>query len=87
MPDGTIIEMRVWRLPNPTAERPHGLKYSLFFGRPGHRIIAYDNEAGKGDHRHYDDVESPYQFRSLEELIHDFKTDIAAFRRRDRHHH
>jgi hypothetical protein len=28
-------------------DRPHGLKYSLFYGRPGERIIAYDNETGK----------------------------------------
>jgi hypothetical protein len=51
--NGTIIPIRVWRLPAASEERPHGLKYSLFYGRPGKRITGYDNEAGKGDHRHY----------------------------------
>jgi len=44
--DGSIIQIRIWRLPGVTVERPHGLKYSLFYGRPGERIIGYDNEAG-----------------------------------------
>jgi len=74
--DGTIIQMKVWRLPASSPERPHGLKYSLFFGRPGERIIGYDNEAGKGDHRHYRDREETYRFVSLERMIRDFEADI-----------
>ena len=58
--DGAIIESKIWRLPEPTAERPHGLNYSLYFGRAGKRLVAYDNERGKGDHRHYRDREEPY---------------------------
>ena len=45
--DGAIIQIKVWRLPVRTQERPHGLKYSLFYGKRGERIIGYDNEAGK----------------------------------------
>ncbi len=74
--DGSIIQIRVWDLPGPTPERPHGLKYSLFYGRSGERIVGYDNEAGKGDHRHYRDLEEPYRFRSLELLIEDFEQDV-----------
>jgi Family of unknown function (DUF6516) len=44
---GATVQIRIWRLPKPTVERPHGLKYSLFYGRDGQRIIAYDNETGK----------------------------------------
>ncbi|MBN9078782.1 MAG: hypothetical protein J0H84_21450 [Rhizobiales bacterium] len=73
---GTIIQIRVWRLPRPTHERPHGLKYSLFYGRPGERIIGYDNEAGKGDHKHYRNREEAYIFISLEKLIADFEADV-----------
>ena len=75
-PDGSIIQVRVWQLPSPTAERPHGLKYSLFYGRPGQRIVGYDNETGKGDHRHYRDREEFYAFTSLTQLIDDFETDV-----------
>lgn len=73
---GWMIQMRVWRLPMTTGERPHGLKYSLFFGRAGERVIGYDNEAGKGDHRHYRDREEAYVFTSLEQMIRDFQADV-----------
>ncbi len=65
--------MKVWRLPDRNEERPPGLKYSFFFGRPGERIVGYDNEAGKGDHRHYREREEPYRFESLERMIKDFQ--------------
>lgn len=74
--DGAIIQIRVWRLPAESDERPHGLKYSLFYGRAGERIIGYDNDAGKGDHRHYRDREEPYRFTNLEKMIRDFEEDI-----------
>src|SRR3546814_6613386 len=74
--DGRIIQMKIWRLPERSAERPHGLKYSLFFGRPGERIIGYDNEAGKGDHRHDGLRKEPYRFSTLEALIRDFEAVV-----------
>ncbi|BDA82591.1 hypothetical protein Sa4125_01330 [Aureimonas sp. SA4125] len=74
--DGSIIQVRVWQLPQPSTERPHGLKYSLFYGRAGQRLVGYDNETGKGDHRHYGDREEAYVFTSLERLIDDFEVDV-----------
>lgn len=73
---GAIVQIRVWRLPSATPDRPHGLKYSLFFGRNGERIVGYDNEAGKGDHRHYREREESYRFTTLERLIADFEADV-----------
>ncbi len=52
--DGSIIELIIWRLPRATADRRHGLKYRLYYGRGGKCLVRYDNEAGKGDHRHSD---------------------------------
>jgi hypothetical protein len=80
--DGSIIQIRIWRLPGATAERPHGLKYSLFYGRAGERIIGYDNEAGKGDHRHYRGKEENYRFTTYEKLIGDFLKDVRKERER-----
>ena len=80
--DGSIIQIRIWRLPGATAERPHGLKYSLFYGRAGERIIGYDNEAGKGDHRHYRGKEENYRFTTHEKLIGDFLKDVRKERER-----
>ncbi|WP_245427055.1 DUF6516 family protein [Mesorhizobium sp. YM1C-6-2] len=71
-----ILEIRIWLLPKPTDERPHGLKYSLFFGRPGERIVGYDNELGKGDHRHHRTRQQPYAFSTIETLIADFEADV-----------
>ena len=37
--DGSVIEMVVWELPRPTADRPHGLKYRLYLGRGGKCLV------------------------------------------------
>ncbi|MDD3517932.1 MAG: DUF6516 family protein [Chromatiales bacterium] len=74
---GGIVEMVIWRLPRTDPDRPHGLKYRLYFGRDGQRLVGYDNERGKGDHRHYESHEEPYHFVSLERLIRDFLDDVT----------
>ncbi len=76
LPDGAIVEMTIWQLPKPSAERPHGLKYSLFFGRDEVRTVRYDNERGKGDHKRIGEVETPYKFVSVEKLVADFLADV-----------
>jgi hypothetical protein len=48
----------------------------LFYGRAGERIIGYDNEAGKGDHRHYRGRQEAYRFISFARLIADFWGDV-----------
>ena len=63
-----IVEMVIWRLPAATEKRPHALKYRLFCGRPDACLVRYDNEGGKGDHRHYGDREEPYHFETVERL-------------------
>lgn len=78
--DGGIVEMKIWKLPESDAERPHGLKYRPFYGHGGIRIVGYDNERGKGDHRHIGRRESAYEFESVEKLIADFLADVARYR-------
>jgi hypothetical protein len=80
LPDGSIIEMVIWKLPAPEPGRPHGLKYRLFFGRDGERIVGYDNERGKGDHRHRNGREEPYKFKTVEALVTDFLRDVKRAR-------
>ena len=74
--DGAIVEMTIWQLPQVTAQRPHRLKHSLFYGREGKRIVGYDNELGKGDHKHIGDVETRYRFVSVEKMAADFLVDV-----------
>jgi hypothetical protein len=76
--DGAILEVILWRVPQPVTGSPHCYKYRLFYGYPGQRLIAYDNERGKGDHRHFLGKEETYAFTTPEQLIEDF---LAAVRR------
>lgn len=78
--DGAIVELKLWAVPAPVRGSSHSLKYSLFYGRPGERLVGYDNEAGKGDHRHLGSREEPYMFRSAERLVADFLADVAEAR-------
>jgi hypothetical protein len=78
--DGVIVEMVIWRVPVPVPPTRHGLKYSLFYGRPGVREVGYDNERGKGDHRHTGGRELPYRFTTIERLVEDFWADVRSVR-------
>jgi hypothetical protein len=73
--DGAILEIVVWRVATPVPPSAHDLKYSLFYGRRGLREVGYDNERGKGDHRHFRGVETPYAFSTVERLFEDFAAD------------
>jgi hypothetical protein len=42
--------------------------------------VAYDNESGKGDHRHRNGREESFVFVSLDQLLADFEADVAALR-------
>ena len=80
LPDGTVVELKIWEVPKPVAGSPHRLKYSLFYGREGKRLVGYDNERGKGDHRHVRGKEERYAFTSVERLIEDFLADVRRMR-------
>ena len=78
---GNTIEITLWRLPEPTRDRPHGYKYSLVYIVEDKRIIGYDNAEGKGDHRHIRGTEKPYKFSDVWKLTEDFYNDIEKFKR------
>ena len=81
--DGAMREMVLWQLTEKTAKKnPHGLKYRLYYGlADGTCTVRYDNETGKGDHRHKRDQEEPYQFKDVDTLVADFLKDIEEARR------
>ncbi len=83
LPDGSIVEMTIWQLATADTERPHGLKYNLYYGHAGKRLVGYDNERGRGDHKHITGRELRYRFVSVEQLISDFLADIESVRRDD----
>jgi len=57
-------------------------KYSLYYGRAdGTCLVRYDNETGKGGHRHLQGREMAYRFKNVEVLVADFLSDIESVRR------
>jgi hypothetical protein len=74
--DGAIEEVVIWSLPERLPPSEHSFKYRLFYGRPGENRVRYDNERGKGDHRHVNDQELAYVFESLDKLLDDFDRDV-----------
>ena len=78
---GLMMEMVLWQLPDVTPDRPHGIKYRLYLGSEGKALVRYDNETGKGDHRHVgpDEAEHPYTFTSVERLLEEFLAECELF--------
>ena len=74
-PDGSILEVVIWKVPKPVPPTEHGYKYRAVYVVDGVRIVGFDNERGKGDHCHIDGKELPYAFIGVDQLLEDF---IAA---------
>ena len=43
--------MKVWKVPK-SKDFPDGVKYSFVYIHNGKRVLGYDNERGKGHHKH-----------------------------------
>jgi Family of unknown function (DUF6516) len=79
-----FVEMVLWHVPKPVAGSVHQFKYRLAYVVDGLCVLRYDNETGKGDHRHFHDGESAYIFTTPEKLIADFQADIARWNHENR---
>jgi hypothetical protein len=75
-----FVELVVWQVPQPVLASKHLFKYRLAFVVDGLCVLRYDNEVGKGDHRHIGAVESPYTFTTPERLYADFMADVTNWR-------
>lgn len=75
-----FVELRIWRVPNPVRGSAHDLKYALAYVVGGVCVLRYDNEAGKGDHRHLGAAESAYAFTTPAQLLADFWNDVDQWR-------
>ena len=77
--ENRFTEIVLWRLARPVTESKHSFKYRLAYIVNGKCMLRYDNEAGKGDHRHWGDRETDYKFTIPEKLLSDFKQDIERW--------
>ena len=57
----------------------HKFKYRLVYLVSGRRMVGFDNERGKGDHKHFGDDEMPYEFVSPELLVDDFIGEVERW--------
>ncbi|HQQ62195.1 MAG TPA: DUF6516 family protein [Pseudomonadales bacterium] len=69
-----FIEAVIWRVPMPPSAHPY--KYRLVYVVDGKRIVGYDNERGKGDHKHLGEHEEDYHFKTPQQLMRDFMADV-----------
>lgn len=75
-----FVELVVWRLGERPSGGGHGFRYRLALVVDGKCVVRYDNESGKGDHRHVGKNESPYVFSTVRRLLDDFWTDVDRWR-------
>lgn len=73
-------DMVVWRLPSPVTGSSHGFKYRLAFVVHGRWVLRYDNERGKGDHKHIADEKIPCIFTTPQALLDEFWNDVDHWR-------
>ena len=75
----SFAELVLWRVPTSLAGSTHVYKYRMAYVVDAVCVVRYDNEVGKGDHRHFGPTESSYRFRTPEKFIADFQIDIARW--------
>ena len=74
-----FVEMVVWQVPEPLPRSLHDFKYRLALVADGYCVLRYDNEAGKGDHKHLGSLQVPFHFKGLEQLQADFWADVESW--------
>ncbi len=74
-----FAELVLWRVPTRVPGSAHEFKYRLAYVVDSVCVVRYDNEVGKGDHRHFGAIENSYKFSTPERLLIDFQKDIARW--------
>ena len=76
-----FAEVVVWRVHEPLTPASHLFKYRLAYVVGGECVLRYDNERGKGDHRHAGSAETVYAFTTPDQLMADFAADVMRWNR------
>jgi hypothetical protein len=74
-----FVEMVLWRVPQRVPGSAHDYKYSLAYVVNDLCVLRYDNEAGKGDHRHCGGEESTIVFSGPVQLMAEFMKDVRRW--------
>ena len=76
--DNTFVEVVVWEVSESLEGSEHQYRYRLALVIKGECVMRYDNEAGKGDHKHIGSKESDYNFTDIDRLLADFWNDVGS---------
>ena len=74
-----FVEVTIWRVPQPLPPSAHTFKYRLAYVVGGECVLRYDNERGKGDHRHVGTASTAYAFSTPDQLMVDFNADLQRW--------
>jgi hypothetical protein len=74
--DDAFVEIVVWQLDAPLPGSRHPFKYRLAYVVRGECVVRYDNESGKGDHKHVGTQETACHFSDIDTLLDDFWRDV-----------
>jgi hypothetical protein len=74
-----FVEVVIWHVPEPVPPATHLFRYRLAYVVEERCVLRYDNERGKGDHRHIEAMEEPYIFSTPDQLMADFEADVARW--------
>ena len=75
-----FADLTIWQVPNAVPGSAHTFKYRLAFVVDDVCVLRFDNETGKGDHRHVGADQVPYMFTTLEKLVTDFWQEVEDWR-------
>ena len=78
--ENAFVELVVWRLGARLPGSGHDFKYRLTLVVGERCVLRYDNESGKGDHRHVGKKENPYVFSTPQRLLDDFWSEVDRWR-------
>jgi len=76
LPNGGLVEMKIWKLPCPVPPCDPTFTYRLVYILNGARLVGFDKERGDGDHEHLDGKKSVYRFVSIDQLLDDFIAEV-----------
>lgn len=82
--EDAFAELVLWQLPVSLSGSSHPYKYRLAYVVSNRCVLRYDNESGKGDHRHDGLIEENYIFSTPKKLVADFQHDIARWNSENR---
>lgn len=74
-----FVDVVIWQIPEPVLPSTHSFKYRLAYVVGNRCVLRYDNERGKGDHRHTETAEEPYSFSTPDRLMADCAADILRW--------